>query len=325
MDATDKALLNILQFSFPLTTTPWLCIAEQLSVSESEVLERIGSLKEAGIVRQISPIFDSKRIGYHSTLAAFEVPQHRIDEVSQEVSKHKGVSHNYLRDNKINLWFTVTIPQELSLEAEVESLAQRLHIENWFYLPSEKTYNIGFKLNMNSSTITETAPVNPLQDESHHMSYDTSFISKVQHDLPLVSQPYSSLAQELAMSEEEIVSQLHSYIAVGYVRRVAAVLRPTKAGFTHNVMVGWETSNTEASDKLGIFAASLEAVSHSYRRKKHSNWPISVYTMIHGQTIEEVEDAVSKICDHHNPLNVVSLKTIREFKKVRVLYYMDCM
>lgn len=323
MDITDKALLNILQFSFPLTTTPWQTIAEQLSLPEPEIIQRIERLKKSGVVRQISPIFDSKKIGYHSTLAAFEVPEHHIDEVAQEVSKHKGVSHNYLRDNIINLWFTVTIPQEHSLEAEVESIAQRLNIENWFFLPSEKTYNIGFKLNMNKETITESSTVRTTPTEIGHTTYDKTFISKIQHDLPLVPYPYSSLSQELSMSEEDIVEQLQHYIAIGYVRRVAAVLRPTKAGFTHNVMVGWETTDTEASDKLGMFASSLEAVSHSYRRKKQRHWPISVYTMIHGQSVEDIEEAISRICVYHKPLNVVSLKTIREFKKVRVLYYVD--
>lgn len=322
MDAIDKELLNILQFSFPLTTTPWLTIAGQLSLPESEILKRIAKLKEAAVVRQISPIFDSREIGYHSTLAAFEVPNHRIDEVAEEVSNHKGVSHNYLRDNKINLWFTVTIPQEHSLEAEVESIAQKLEIENWFYLPSEKTYNIGFKLNMNKSSISPSALATPPQLDSSHIAYDTTFISRVQHDLPLVTRPYSSLARELSMSEEAIVQQLEKYIAVGYIRRVAAVLRPTQAGFTHNVMVGWETADVSASDKLGLFASTLEAVSHSYRRKKHIGWPISVYTMIHGQTEEDIEETIAEIKATHNPQNVVSLKTVREFKKVRVLYYM---
>lgn len=322
MDTIDKKLLNILQFSFPLTTEPWQSIAAELSLSEGEVLQRISHLKELGIVRQISPIFASKNIGYHSTLAAFAVPESRIEEVAQHVSTHRGVSHNYLRNNCINLWFTVTVPKDVPLESEVQRIAQECGITKWFYLPSEKTYNIGFTLNMNKDARLSSS-IQKETNKKPDLPYDTSFIATVQEDLPLVTNPYKAIAETLSMTEEAVVDQLERYISAGYIRRVAAVLRPTKAGFTHNVMVGWETADNAASDALGIFAASLEPVSHSYRRQKHVDWPISVYTMIHGQSQADIEAVIAEIRAAHNPRSVIPLKTLREFKKERVLYYLS--
>ena len=119
MDSIDHQLLDILQTDFPLVEQPYAALAEQLEIDERQVLERIRRLKEKRIIRQVSAIFDSRKLGYHSTLAAFSVSEPRVEEVAKALSGHSGVSHSYLREHRYNLWFTMTLPPENNCEKEL--------------------------------------------------------------------------------------------------------------------------------------------------------------------------------------------------------------
>ncbi|MDD5676212.1 MAG: Lrp/AsnC family transcriptional regulator, partial [Chitinivibrionales bacterium] len=118
MDKIDRAILNRLQYGFPLTIRPFSTIAGSLGLTSDEVLERIAELKRSDIVRQISAIFDSSKIGYQSVLVAFKVPLQKLEAVAQELNANPGVSHNYVRTNDFNLWFTLTIPKTADLKKE---------------------------------------------------------------------------------------------------------------------------------------------------------------------------------------------------------------
>ena len=108
MDNTDKKLLDIVQDGFPLTSEPYREIASLLGVSEQDVIPRLKRLKDEGIIRRIGAIFDSKKLGYCSTLCAMKVPDQRIDEVALIINEYNGVTHNYLRNHEYNVWFTIT-------------------------------------------------------------------------------------------------------------------------------------------------------------------------------------------------------------------------
>jgi DNA-binding Lrp family transcriptional regulator len=107
MDETDRKILNILQRDFPVEAEPLRRIGERLSLSEAEVLERIGKLKDEGIIRRIGAVFDTKKLGYVSTLCAAEVPEENIGNFIDVVNSYKGVTHNYRRNHRYNIWFTL--------------------------------------------------------------------------------------------------------------------------------------------------------------------------------------------------------------------------
>jgi DNA-binding Lrp family transcriptional regulator len=119
-----EELLYRMQNDFPLTERPFAALAEELGESEEVVLRTVRQLKEEGIIRQTSAIFDTKRLGYHSSLVAFRIPEARIDEAAEIVNAHPGVSHNYLRNHDFNLWFTLAVPPDsrLGLQGTIERL-----------------------------------------------------------------------------------------------------------------------------------------------------------------------------------------------------------
>ncbi len=122
MDDLDRRLLNLVQEHLPIDERPYLRLAEQLECSEQEITDRLTALVEAGVIRHLSPVFDLRKLGYRSTLAAVNVPPERIDEVAAIVNRHDEVTHNYLRDAEPSMWFTVIAESEEALSRKLKEI-----------------------------------------------------------------------------------------------------------------------------------------------------------------------------------------------------------
>src|SRR5437016_3798850 len=73
----DRKLLNLLQGSFPIAPRPFARVGEAAGIPEDEVLARTGRLIGDRIIRQVTPIFDTRALGYRSMLVAAKVdPEH---------------------------------------------------------------------------------------------------------------------------------------------------------------------------------------------------------------------------------------------------------
>jgi DNA-binding Lrp family transcriptional regulator len=106
IDDVDKAILNRIQSDFPITSRPYRTIAEDLGLSEADVLKRVTHLKAAGIIRRIGGNFTPEKLGFVSTLCAAKVPEDKISQFTEVVNRYPGVTHNYRRENEFNIWFT---------------------------------------------------------------------------------------------------------------------------------------------------------------------------------------------------------------------------
>ena len=347
MDDIDATILHSLQFDFPLTTRPFASIGRIVKTSEEEVLRRIAELKRTGVIRQISAIFDSAKIGYHGVLVAFKVPKEKLDAVAGSLNQNPGISHNYVRDNEFNLWFTLTLPDSSDLKREAEELARIAGVKEWLFLPTIKRYKISFQLAMGKSGTEDTLTLSPRPVASLRVvplplapwergrgngeewvrapsTFDFSkpFIRELQKDLPLVSRPYRSAASALNMTEGRVVAEVERYIAAGAMRRMAAVLRPRDSGYTANILTVWAPP-AEKKELLGRVAANHKEVSHCYERPSFPNWPYSIYTMIHGRSTGECREAILQISDETGVTTWCELPTVREYKKIRVEYYRE--
>ncbi|KNY28058.1 AsnC family transcriptional regulator [Pseudobacteroides cellulosolvens] len=148
MDNTDRELLNLLQEKFPIHKRPFLVLGEQLGISEDEVINRIKMLKENGYIRRIGGIFDSRSLGYFSTLCAISVPAQRIDEVSDIINGYSCVTHNYIRDGALNMWFTVIASSREKVDEVLEEIREKSQISRILSFPSEKIYKIKTNFNI---------------------------------------------------------------------------------------------------------------------------------------------------------------------------------
>ncbi len=108
LDEVDRRLLNLMQGSFPIAPRPYRRVAELGEVTELEVMQRVQRLLDKRIIRQVTPIFDTRALGYSSMLVAAKVDPEHPHRAAQVINEHPGVSHNYLRNHEFNLWFTIS-------------------------------------------------------------------------------------------------------------------------------------------------------------------------------------------------------------------------
>lgn len=148
MDNIDKLILNIIQEGIPLESRPFKNVGDKLELTEDEVIERINNLKNEGYIRKFGGVFNSHNMGYVGTLCGMNVPTECIEEVAQIVNSYSEVTHNYLRDDSYNMWFTVLAKSGENLQQIIEEIKFKTRIEDIINLPSKKLYKVkaSFKL-----------------------------------------------------------------------------------------------------------------------------------------------------------------------------------
>lgn len=323
----DKQLLNRMQFDFPLTETPWEAMAADLGITGEQVLSRVRKLKRDGIIREISAIFDTKALGYTSTLAAARVPEARLEEAAKVVSLHPGVSHNYRRDAEFNLWFTLAVPPGESLEEQLKQLSDEAMFEDCLALPTIQTFKIGVKLEMGDGSKSSDQT---RQGKHHHQQVyvaltdaDKACIRALQEDLPLVDRPFDRVCEGLRIGFAELRHLMEVMQQAGVMRRYAAILRHRQAGYVANGMVVWRVPD-EHIGEAGRLAALAPEVSHCYQRPCTDAWPYNLYTMVHARSEPECQRVIDRIAGDLAPMGVSQPRTLystTEYKKQRVKYF----
>ena len=142
LDDTDRSILNRIQSNFPLTERPFQAIADDLELTESEVIERIRNLKKKDIIRRIGGNFVPEKLGFVSTLCAARVPEDKIEQFAQTVNRYPGVTHNYQRENEFNIWFTFIAPSMDEIKANLAKISKETGINEILNLPATKVFKI---------------------------------------------------------------------------------------------------------------------------------------------------------------------------------------
>jgi len=315
-------LLSLIQKKFPLTSSPYAEIATMLDCSEEEVLKTVQEQKDASIIRQISPIFDTKRLGHNSSLVAFIVSEEDIDAAVEVINSHPGISHNYERDHEFNIWFTIAVAPDskLGLEKTVALLAEKVGAKDFIMLPTLKMFKIAVKLNTTGKDAKKEKVVQKVHKEIELTPLYHDIIRETQYDLPVVSDPFADVIKKLDITYETLFEVLNTLKDAGVMRRFAGILNHRKAGFNANAMVVWDVDEENGED-IGKRAAEFSAVSHCYLRPKYENWSYNLFTMVHGKTTEETNAIIDSIAEEIEHKNKRPLYSTREFKKVRIKYY----
>jgi len=323
---SDKELLNEIQWTFPLVTRPFDAIAKKFDTTPEIIKEKLNNLKEIGVLRQLSAIFDTRKLGYTSSLVAMEIEHDKLDYVASQINRHPGVSHNYERDHQFNLWFTLAVPPGADLNAELEKFNVLKGIKKVRMLPTLQLFKIGVKLDLVDDKKHEIAPTEEKKEikniKFEPTEQDKDFIRELQKDMEIIDEPFVQAANNLGITEDELFAKMKHYESMGVLRRFAAILRHRQVGFTANGMIVWKVPEGRITS-VGETLGSFPQVSHCYERPTYDDWPYNVFSMIHCKTHDEAHDVAKTI---QNQINVDEYKILfssREFKKTRVEYFVE--
>ena len=326
MDNLDKEILNEIQWSFPLVTRPFDAIAKKFNTTPEIIKKRLNNLKEIGVLRQLSAIFDTRKLGYTSSLVAMEIEADKLEYVASQINRHPGVTHNYERDHQFNLWFTLAVPPGIDLNAELDKFNVLKGIIKVRMLPTLQLFKIGVKLDLVDEKKHDIAPTEEKKEikniKFEPTEQDKDFIRELQKNMEIIDEPFVNAANNLGLTENEVFEKMKHYEDIGVMRRFAAILRHRQIGFTANGMIVWKVPEgkiTEVGEKLGSFPQ----VSHCYERPTYPDWPYNVFSMIHCKTQDEAHDVAKTIQDQIHVDDYDILFSTREFKKTRVEYFVE--
>ena len=148
IDDINRAILNRVQSDFPLTPRPYRTVAEDLGLSEDDVLNRLKGLKKEGFIRRIGGNFVPEKLGFISTLCAARVPEDKIDLFAATVNRYPGVTHNYQRNNEFNIWFTFIAPSMDEIHENIDRIRLETGINDIINLPATKVFKIKAQFNL---------------------------------------------------------------------------------------------------------------------------------------------------------------------------------
>ena len=149
---------------------------------------------------------------------------------------------------------------------------------------------------------------------------EKKIIHYIQGDIPLVSDPFAKIAEQVGISEEECISIINTMKKKGLIRRFGATLRHQQAGYSSNVMIAWKIPEDKI-DETGALFSSFRNVSHCYYRPTKADWPYNIYTMIHGKDPEENKQLAENMSEASGIKDYICLSSIKELKKTSMSYF----
>jgi DNA-binding Lrp family transcriptional regulator len=323
MHDLDKRLLTAIQGDFPADERPFDVLAARLGVGPDEVLARVGRMQAEGIIRRIGPIFDSRRLGYASTLVAARVPPERLAEIAGHVSLLPGVTHNYSRQHAYNLWFTLTAPSAEDLERTLDGLRRETGIVDFHSLPALKVYKIRVQFDMADEPSESPAPLPLSPGEVASLTEEQKeLVRLIQDGLAVEREPLATAAARLGWPTKRVVEQIREWMASGVIRRFGTVVRHHKLGYSANGMAVFRVP-PEGIDEAGRRLAKHKEVSHCYRRPPLPDFAYNLFAMIHGRSEEAVRQLAALMAGEAGAEVHDVLFSLAEFKKVSMRYFVD--
>ncbi|MEA3491910.1 MAG: Lrp/AsnC family transcriptional regulator [Campylobacterota bacterium] len=315
-------LLYQMQNAFPMAEKPFHILAKELDTTPQEIIDMVQKLKDEKIIRQTSAIFDTKRLGYKSSLVAFKVAEDQIDRAAEIINAHPGVSHNYLRNHDYNVWFTMAVAPDsrFGLEKTIEILAGQTGAEDFIILPTLKMFKISVKMDTTGKRAKKEKLKKLAFKEIDLTPLHISVIKELQRDIEVTEEPFKRATEKLGLSYDEFFDIANELKESGVMRRFATILNHRKAGFGANAMSVW-VAPEESAEEMGRELANFSAVSHCYLRPSYPNWRYNLFAMVHAKTQEECDALIEEMAKENGLTEYGKLYSTVEFKKQRIVYF----
>ena len=325
----DKRVLTEIQAGFPITPAPYATLAQRVGATESGVYDSISNLKSAAVIRRIGANFDSHRLGFRSTLCAIASPPERVEKVAALIDCYPNVTHNYLREDRYNVWFTLIAESAARIDEILGEIAETTGIDDILNLPAIRLFKIkvDFDLIGERASRSEAPPIiKPAETQAVTLSAEEKALAALlQSDLPEGLEPFAAIAARLqdrgvAVDEEWVLGRTQAWIDARVIRRFGAAIKHNKTGFSANAMGVWSCPDDRV-EEVGPIMASFKEVSHCYERPSAPTWPANLYTMIHGHSRQECVEIAERIREATGLPEPRLLYSVKEFKKTSMKYF----
>ncbi len=308
----ERDFINNFQGGFSLDEHPFASAAARLNCSEETLIATVSDLKNRKLLSRFGPLYDAARLGGGLTLAAISVPEDRYENVTDMVNAYPEVAHNYRRDHELNMWFVLATETPVELVQVLSSIENTTGL-NVYNFPKQKEFYIGLWLHLSADGNHTTVPVpdqtTELNDDYRLDDTDRKLISVTQTGLAIEHSPYQTVANNLGLSQEEVLQRLKQLLSCGIIRRIGAVPNHYKLGLTANGMTVWDVDDKKINE-LGNLIGQLDFVSHCYQRPRHlPMWRYNLFAMVHGsdryevnEKVKQIEKLLGKKCRAHDTL-----------------------
>jgi len=308
----ERDFINNFQGGFSLDEHPFASAATRLNCSEETLIATVNSLKNRKLLSRFGPLYDAARLGGGLTLAAISVPEDRYENVTDMVNAYPEVAHNYRREHELNMWFVLATETPVELVQVLSSIENSTGLSVYNF-PKQQEFYIGLWLHLSADGNHSTVPV-PNKTAELNGNYqlddtDRKLISVTQTGLSIESSPYQTVANNLGISQEEVLQRLKQLLSCGIIRRIGAVPNHYKLGLTANGMTVWDVDDKKITE-LGNLVGQLDFVSHCYQRPRHlPMWRYNLFAMVHGsdryevnEKVKQIENLLGKKCKAHDTL-----------------------
>lgn len=308
LSALERAFINHYQGDFPLHERPFKVIAERLGSTEKDIVEMLERLKLQNLITRFGPLYDAVSIGGGLTLAAIEVPAARYESVTESVNQHLQVAHNYRREHQLNMWFVLATEKPEDIDNVITSIETETGLKV-FNFPKQQEFYIGLWLQLSDDGTLHTVPVprkiiqqQIMQQQTPSINapdkfddLDRQLINATQAGFAIETSPYQAIANQLGISQQDVLARLQNMLCGGIIRRIGAVPNHYRLGLTANGMTVWDVADDQV-EALGNLIGQLDFVSHCYRRPRHLPlWRYNLFAMVHGDSRDEVNEKVQQI------------------------------
>jgi DNA-binding Lrp family transcriptional regulator len=325
MDDRDKQLLVFLQNGIPVEKRPFEGFARRLGLDIAETLLRIGRLKSSGRITDIRGIFDSKSMGYKSSLVAMKSDARETERQVSLLEEHPGVYGIHLREHDLNLWFTLALPPEASLEHHVGRLQDLMQSPCALLLPVIRIFKPGQHELPRPEAEEKHFKRNPANDDLYREDgrfsvEELGVIRLLQQTFPLTDEPFRRMAAELELDEERVFTIVRSLFSKGHLRSLGAVIESSKVQDPHHMMVLWALP-AEKLEHAGRQIARMDFVKHCASRLSYPHFPYSLYVTLRSASFREASEHSEAIERLIGPWPRIYLPVTQICSRKRICYF----
>jgi siroheme decarboxylase len=320
-DNVNARLLVSLQKGLPIDARPFAGAGAAFGLGGDEVIARVRGWFDEGVARRFGAVFDSRSLGYSSTLCAADIPVEELPAAAARIAHHSGITHCYERDGRPNLWFTLTAPAD-GMASEFARVCAMLGPYEVLNLPALRKFKI--EAVFGKSEDAEESPVAPRAAAGELPAplseRERRVVRVLQRSIPVVEDPFGAVAGEVGYDADELLALLLRWKDVGIIRRIGLIVRHRRMGFSANSMCVWPVAAGRV-EAAGAALARNSHVTHCYERPSFPSFPFNIYAMTHAKSREETVAVFEALGRDSGLSGGRMFWSLREFKKASPVFF----